>query len=62
MRINGYTDWIMDRADPAKALDWVAKGVEKLMEMECEEETVNDDPNKTRKNYPVVIYYIKDFF
>ena len=31
------------------------------MDKECEEETVNVDPMKTRKRYLVVILYIKGF-
>ena len=43
-----------------KALDQAEEEVEeKLVDKQCEEETVNADPKKTRKRYPFVIPYIK---
>ena len=57
-----YQDWIVDRADHLKTLDQVEEEVEeKVVDKECEEETVNVDPQKIRKRDPVLITYIKGF-
>ena len=43
-----------------KALDQAEEEVdEKLVDKQCEEESVNADPKTTRKRFPFVIPYIK---